>query len=387
MQRLISLSRTIVLAGVTALLMTCSVLPMYAQKPVPPTEVQAAKMPQFASKLAHPSRPALPPKALPVRHLSRRGPGQDQTIYDNGPINGNTDAWTINFGFIVSDTFTVGNQQTPVTGISFGAWLFPGDTLTSVEVSITSEPDGGASYFDRTVNFTQGACTFNQYGYNVCTVTAMFDGPTLNEGTYWVNLQNANDPTGDPVYWDENSGVGCDSPGCPSQAEDNSVGSIPSEAFTILGSTTTTTTCPPAEQKPVTAAKTVTVPPSPTQTYRVIYNFAGGADGGQPIGGLVIDAAGNLYGTTSYGGPAGAGTAFKLTPHSSNWIFSRLYSFTGPNGSSPNSTPVLGADGKLYGTTLDGGVGGGRGNGVLFGLSPAGNILPTPFTNWMESLL
>ena len=326
-------------------------------------------MPQFASRLAHPAgRPASPPKPGPARQGLRRGPGQDQTIYENGPISGNTDAWAINFGFVVSDTFTVGNQQTPVTGISFGAWLFPGDTLTSVEVSITSEPNGGASYFDQTVSFTQSGCTANQYGYNVCTVTAMFDGPTLNEGTYWVNLQNASVPDGDPAYWDENSG--------PSQAEENSVGSIPSEAFSILG-----TTCGLAQERPATAAKAVTVPRSPTQTYRVIYNFRGGADGGTPSATLAIDAAGNVYGTTSDGGPGG--TVFKLTPHGSGWTYRRLYSFSGANGISPDSPLVIGSDGRLYGTTY----GGGLEYGVLFGLSPAGNILPTPFSNWMETLL
>jgi len=78
---------------------------------------------------------------------------------------------------------------------------------------------------------------------------------------------------------------------------------------------------------------------------------------------------------------------FKLTPHGSGWTYHRLYSFTGANGSFPDSPLVLGSDGRLYGTTVDGGVGGGRGNGVLFGLSPAGNALPTPFSNWMETLL
>ena len=111
--------------------------------------------------------------------------------------------------------------------MSFGAWLFAGDTLTSVEVSITSGENSGTSYFDQTVNFTQGSCTSNQYGYNVCTETGTFNGPTLNAGTYWVNLQNASVPSGDPVYWDENSGVGCQGSGCPSQASENSVGLDP----------------------------------------------------------------------------------------------------------------------------------------------------------------
>ena len=152
--------------------------------------------------------------------------------YDNGPINGTTDAWTINFGFVVSDTFTV-TSSTTIPGLTFGAWLFPGDVLTSVEVSITSAEFGGTIYFDQTVNFTQSGCFANQFGFNVCTEAASFNGPFLNAGTYWLNLQNASVANGDPVYWDENSGVGCGGAGCPSSASENELGTIPSEAFTI----------------------------------------------------------------------------------------------------------------------------------------------------------
>jgi PEP-CTERM motif len=59
------------------------------------------------------------------------------------------------------------------------------------------------------------------------TQTGTFNGPLLNAGNYWLTLQNAVTNTGDPVYWDENSG--------PSQASENFVGTIPSESFTILG--------------------------------------------------------------------------------------------------------------------------------------------------------
>ena len=82
-------------------------------------------------------------------------PAASQVVYSNGPINGNTDAWTINFGFVISDTFNVARQRYHVTGASFGMWLFPGDTLTSAELSITSRENGGTSYFDQTVNFTR----------------------------------------------------------------------------------------------------------------------------------------------------------------------------------------------------------------------------------------
>jgi uncharacterized repeat protein (TIGR03803 family) len=54
--------------------------------------------------------------------------------------------------------------------------------------------------------------------------------------------------------------------------------------------------------------------PSQGQTFKVIHNFTGGADGGWPQSGLTMDAAGNLYGTTTWGGAYCYGTVFEITP-------------------------------------------------------------------------
>jgi hypothetical protein len=161
-------------------------------------------------------------------------------VYEDGPINGSTDAWTINFGFFVGDTFTVSGGTTTINGMMFGAWVTPGDTLLTSELTISSQPGGGEIFFDQTVNWSASGCALNQYGFDICTETAAFNGPTLDNGTYWVTLQNAVDTLGDPVYWDENSGAGCHSPGCPSQTYWFE-GSIPAESFTILGSPAGTT--------------------------------------------------------------------------------------------------------------------------------------------------
>ncbi len=170
-------------------------------------------------------------------------PAVAQIVYENGPINGNTDAWTINFGFELSDSFTISTGNSTVTGLSFGAWLFAGDTLQSAEVTLSSQPIGtGTVYLDSMVNFTQSGCIVNNYGYDVCTETGGFSPTSLNNGEYWLTLQNATDTNGDPVYWDENSGEGCHSPGCPSEAKSTLTGSDPSEAFTILGASSTTST-------------------------------------------------------------------------------------------------------------------------------------------------
>ena len=368
-QALVSLFRNIVLAGIASISIMFVELPLPAQNFVPPTAVEAAKVPQFAARLAPPSnRPA---SRLHPQPRSRSRPSEF-LLYENGPINGNTDAWAFSGGSSVRNSYTVtGQDHPPVLGMSFGAWLFPGDTLNSAEVSITSGESG--VYFDQTVNFTQSDCTINNFGYNVCTVTAAFYGPWQN-GTFWVNLQNGSVTNGDPVYWDENSGVGCHSQGCPSLAYENGIGTIPSESFSVLGS------CPPAS-KPAIQAKAVTASPSPTQSYQVIYNFTGAGDGGNPLAGLIIDAAGNLYGMTTDGGPLGEGTAFKLSSSASGWQFTRLYSFDSENGGG-FGTFIFGTDGRLIGTTA-----GDENDGKLFSLSPPGRVSPSVFSNWINTLL
>ena len=157
-------------------------------------------------------------------------------LYDNGPVNDNQNAWTINFGFSVTDTIQVNGT---VQGLDFWALLIPGNVPTSVEVQIGTSAFGN-NLFDQTVNLSSSNCFTNPFGFTLCEESSSFNGPTLN-GNYWLTLQNAIVPDGDPVFWNENSGVGCQSPGCPSLAQENSVGTIPSESFTVLGSASTST--------------------------------------------------------------------------------------------------------------------------------------------------
>ena len=65
------------------------------------------------------------------------------------------------------------------------------------------------------------------------------------------------------------------------------------------------------------------------QTFKVIHNFTGGADGAAPWAGLTMDQAGNFYGTSPYLGQHGQGTVFKLSGAESGWVVNPLYSFTG----------------------------------------------------------
>ncbi len=372
---------TLLFLILTLVFMTLTAQPAEGQNPVPPTAVQAAKMPQYASRLAHPTRRMLPPKPVaPLLAKEYGRPLDSNDIYDNGPINGNTDAWTINFGFIVSDSFTIGANGATVTGMSFGAWLFTGDTLTSAELSITSGEGGGTSYYDQTVSFTQSNCQVNIFGFNVCTETTSFNGPTLNAGTYWVNLQNASVPSGDPIYWDENSGVGCQGQGCPSLAWENSIGSIPSESFTILGNATTTTTTSSSTYSDYAC-------PTPQPGFHDLHDFSSSAG----ASGLVSGTAGKLYGTFASGGRYGAGLLYDFAQMAGRWFLSSLYSFLGAsNGSSPNGV-IIGPGGDLYGAASGGiqncGNSGASYCGVIYEASPGTSICATALCGWNETTI
>ncbi len=98
----------------------------------------------------------------------------------------------------------------------------------------------------------------------------------------------------------------------------------------------------------------------------VLYSFAGGTDGANPIAGLTRDKAGNLYGTTTAGGENGNGTVFELSKKGGVWTEQVLYSF-GTDGD--GAIPVAGVtlhQGKLYGTTS---AGGNAGYGTVFQLT------------------
>jgi uncharacterized repeat protein (TIGR03803 family) len=110
------------------------------------------------------------------------------------------------------------------------------------------------------------------------------------------------------------------------------------------------------------------------QTFTVLYSFTGGADGGNPSEGLVLDSEGNLYGTTSSGGTGectqdalqGCGTVFKVTAQGTETV---LHSFQGsPDGEYPWGGLTLDNKGDLFGTTVNGGLG----FGILFALDKSG---------------
>jgi uncharacterized repeat protein (TIGR03803 family) len=111
---------------------------------------------------------------------------------------------------------------------------------------------------------------------------------------------------------------------------------------------------------------------SPTGTETVLYSFTGGKDGGAPEAGLIRDGAGNLYGTTTAGGPPsactfGCGTVFRVSPAGTETV---LYGFTGrDDGNGPFAGLVRDGAGNLYGTTFNGGP---QQHGVVFKVSATG---------------
>jgi hypothetical protein len=185
----------------------------------------------------------LAPLALVCLTLAAVSAVAQSAVYDNGPVNGQMEAYAINESFATSDSFTVSNGNGNIGGMDFWAWLEPGDTATSVEVQIGNQPFGN-NLMDMTVRLTQSNCFVNGFGFDVCQETSTFNGANLSNGNYWVTLGNAVTTGGNPVYWDENAGLGCQSPGCPSLAECNSCifkQYIPSEAFTLTAQGTTST--------------------------------------------------------------------------------------------------------------------------------------------------
>lgn len=119
-----------------------------------------------------------------------------------------------------------------------------------------------------------------------------------------------------------------------------------------------------------------------TWTEKVLYNFGGGADGGSPQGtSLILDAAGNLYGTTPTGGTYGYGTVYELIAQSNGtWTHRVIHSFSGGNdGYLPfGAGLIFDSSGNLYGSTTGGGL---HDYGVVFELIPASG------GTWTEKVL
>jgi uncharacterized repeat protein (TIGR03803 family) len=107
-----------------------------------------------------------------------------------------------------------------------------------------------------------------------------------------------------------------------------------------------------------------------------LYDFQGGSDGAVPVGSLTFDRSGNLYGTTSTNRFSnGGGTVFELSPSRGNWMFALVYGLSGSGDGGPEGNLVIDAAGNLYGTTYSDGA---FGAGSVFKLKPTTGDGPTP---------
>ncbi len=124
--------------------------------------------------------------------------------------------------------------------------------------------------------------------------------------------------------------------------------------------------------------------PAQAQTLTVLHTFSG-PDGLYPYSGVILDRAGNLYGTTYAGGASQDGTVYQLKRAGSGYIHNQLHAFTGgSDGEQPWGGVIFGPDGALYGTTNGGPF---QGSGTVFSLRPPVTICRSVLCPWTETVL
>jgi len=139
------------------------------------------------------------------------GPAVAGLLYSNGPLNGMGDAFTINDGDAVSDSFTALGPET-VTSFDFAVWNFSFDSTTNIDWSIGTTV-GGSQDGSGTGAPLSGVLDFTTGPYAISTYTVSGLNVSLpGTGTYYLTLQNAFvqmtgvGPNTDPAFWDENDG-------------------------------------------------------------------------------------------------------------------------------------------------------------------------------------
>jgi hypothetical protein len=142
-------------------------------------------------------------------------------VYDDGPVDATQSAWTVNFGYSVSNTFTV-SSATSLTGAQIALWTFSGDTPLTVDWSIGTSPFGsdvssGTATLTNTFLFTNG------FGYDIYESAFSLNGNVAAATTYWFSIANETNNNSNPNYWDINNG--------PSVAYESAVGPVADYLF------------------------------------------------------------------------------------------------------------------------------------------------------------
>jgi uncharacterized repeat protein (TIGR03803 family) len=143
---------------------------------------------------------------------------------------------------------------------------------------------------------------------------------------------------------------------------------------------------------PIGVALFLLVQPLPGQTFSVIHDFTNGSDGGNPVTGLTVAGTDTFYGTARTGGSTNNGLVFKLSHRGSGWVLVPIYTFQGGmDGANPFAAAAIGPDGRLYGTTENGGGGNcsgfGSGCGTIYALAPSANASGNALGSWTETVL
>jgi len=175
----------------------------------------------------------------------------DSTIYNSGAANFGTSGlgagpWTIStirLPYQASNEFTLSGNST-ITGATFGAWLFTGDSLSSVEWAFDTTAYGTTNSGTATPTATYDGTNGN--GFNFYTESFTGLDLSLPAGTYYFTLQNALVTNGDPAYWDENDGsstgyaFGFGNIGTYDCSNSYGCGLSGGETFTLQGTSTVT---------------------------------------------------------------------------------------------------------------------------------------------------
>ncbi len=169
------------------------------------------------------------PHASGISHFFGHTTPGDQ-LYTNGPDDG-INAYTINNGYSVTDSFNLSGSNNTLTSVTFSNWLFPGDTASTVDWAITTMPFGGSTVASGTGSLSGTLVGIGLGFYDIYNETFSLNVSGLGAGTYYLQLGNEVVSFGDPGYWGESAG--------PSFACQSGNGldclSIPSESFTISG--------------------------------------------------------------------------------------------------------------------------------------------------------
>jgi len=131
----------------------------------------------------------------------------DSILVDNGAIDGNTNAYSINYGYSVSNSFDLSTTQM-ITGLVFGSWLLSTDLPQTIDWQITANDPftGNIVAGGSTADLTSTFQFTNSYGFDIYSSLFPIMNVSLPAGDYWFQLGNGVTSLGLPMFWDQSNG-------------------------------------------------------------------------------------------------------------------------------------------------------------------------------------